>query len=145
MRNAPYCDDYEALLDKMETINEVMLPPLPRAEVEKTARSVWDYERSGRNLVGSGRFLLVRHSIQDLLCDDPIAFTVFLWLMRLHGGHGVFTLANESRDKLPAKLTRKRFAAARSKFEELGLIKMIRPPSSGGGPAQYVWGKGGRN
>ena len=52
LKHAPACDDFDALLDVAQTINEDCTPPLPGAEVEKTARSAWKYQRERRNWAG---------------------------------------------------------------------------------------------
>jgi hypothetical protein len=52
LRQAPHVDDLDALLDVVRTRNMDCLPPIPDAEVVKTATSAWRYEITGSNWVG---------------------------------------------------------------------------------------------
>ena len=49
------CNTFDALVNKLRWINESCDPPLPGADVVKTACSAWHYEQANRNFVGRGK------------------------------------------------------------------------------------------
>ena len=52
MHQVRSCDSEAALLDVAQTFGAACEPPLPEAEVERTALKAWDYEARGKNWIG---------------------------------------------------------------------------------------------
>jgi hypothetical protein len=52
MREAHHVDDFEQLLDRVETLNQEYLEPMQQAEVTKVAESAWKYTERGENRFG---------------------------------------------------------------------------------------------
>ena len=96
LRNAPHCDDFDAIRDVAFTINGDCVPPLPDAEVLKTARSAWRYEVEDRNWVGrTGRVYLTADEIAKLITyprGSDMAL-LLLTLRRAHWDHEVFAVS----------------------------------------------------
>src|SRR3954447_17926022 len=68
LRQARYCDSLDALRDVAEGLNQDFDPPLPPAEVERVARSAWDYEERDENWAGrEARVSLTRSRHEALL------------------------------------------------------------------------------
>jgi DNA-binding XRE family transcriptional regulator len=68
LHEAKHCDDFDALRDVAERINgENFEAPLPPAEVEKTVRSVWDYEERGENWTGKEPKVSLTRSEHEVL------------------------------------------------------------------------------
>jgi hypothetical protein len=147
MRQAPDCDDFESLLDVARTCNGEFLPPLPDDEVVKTARSVWRYEKDGKNWLGRGRRIIFRHEdIDGLMMENPDAFVLLTTLRRYHWGRP-FVVANGMAKRMPPQgWTVRRLAKARTTLECKGYIVKLRGHSHYA-PAQYGWpfGKTGQN
>jgi hypothetical protein len=55
LEQAAHADDFETLMDVMRTRNMDCTIPLTESELENAARSAWNYERKGRNLVDGVR------------------------------------------------------------------------------------------
>jgi hypothetical protein len=52
MREAHHVDDFEQLLDRVETLNQEYVEPMQQAEVTKIAKSAWGYTERGENRFG---------------------------------------------------------------------------------------------
>jgi hypothetical protein len=93
-----------ALLDELESANDRFDPPLPQAEVERIARSVWKYEREGGNFVGSrGYGYYASFEALDLLVARPHgsdAYVLGHLLMRHHWREAQFPASPEAMAKL---------------------------------------------
>jgi DNA-binding XRE family transcriptional regulator len=86
LRQAPYCDTLDDLLDVAFTINDSSLEqPLPPAEVAKTASSAWGYEQRRENWVGREARAVIDRSTFEILQQNPDAFVLFT---KLHLEHG---------------------------------------------------------
>ena len=135
-----HSDSYDTLLDVMRTQNMDCEPPLRDDVIIATAKSAWQYEQEGRNLVGRGRAVVTPHSLVDaLIGQSQDAFVLFSLLQRHHWGRSL-VLANAMADQLG--WTRKRFAATRTLLESLGFIRLVAPASFRS-PALYclaAWG-----
>jgi hypothetical protein len=93
LHQAPYCDDFDALLDVAGTINDDCDPPLPDPEVVKTAASAWRYEIEGHNWAGrSARVHLSADEIANLSAHPHGSDMALLLLVlrRSHWGHSSF-------------------------------------------------------
>jgi hypothetical protein len=146
MPQARHCDDFAALLDVAETANGGYLPPLPEAEVLKTARSAWGYTERGENWFGRDKYAVATHEeIDELLIGHPDAFALLMLLRRRHWGRD-FVLANAMAEGMPGGgWTRKRFAAARRDLEAAGKIELIQAAGKHHGPARYRLSGAGRS
>ena len=77
------CETQAELALKVDLTNEAECdPPLPMHEVERIAASAWQYQVTGQNRVGRGRYILTPEARFELLMDKPDAF-VFDTRMRL--------------------------------------------------------------
>jgi len=121
-----HVDNLDALLDVVRTRNLGCDVPLPDTEVERIVKSSWRYEQEGRNLMGRGAAVVTEHRVIDALAiaSDPDAAFLFLILRRHHWGRH-FVVANAMADGL--RWNRKRFAAARTRLVELGLLREVQP------------------
>ena len=90
MATAPRIDGYDALLAEGRRFNGRMLqPPLSNAEVEKTARKVWEYEEDGRNWIGHGQGgVMVPAAVADDLLGRPHGEDALALLVKLKRSHG---------------------------------------------------------
>lgn len=82
LRHAPYCDDFDALLDVAQSFNlDSCDPPESDAKVVNTAKSVWKLQLEGRNWCGRPR-LDVPTSAYDCLEANDDALRLYLHLRR---------------------------------------------------------------
>ncbi len=72
-RIARACDTLDDLLDVAWTFNNTFVPPLPDAQVVRTARSAWRYEAEDLNwLGGPARAVFTDHDINRTVpAQDP--------------------------------------------------------------------------
>jgi hypothetical protein len=88
LREVRHCDDFDALLDVLRTINMECIPTMSDAEVVKTAKSVWRYETTGTNWVGrKARASMDRDEILAF-SRDPDAALLLNLLKVSHPGIG---------------------------------------------------------
>ena len=140
MRQAHYCDTFDALLDVARTFNDqANMPPLSDAEVVKIATSAWRYTERNENWFGFGRRVAFPHATVDrLAAQDPYALALLSVLKRLHGGRDHFILAKETAHKLGWSLPA--FKAARKRLEVEGEIRCISRGGRGAhDPPRYTW------
>ncbi len=138
MKQARHCDDLDALRDVAQTLNAEFEPPLPDAEVVRTASSAWNYTLRGSNWFGRGAFVVTAHDeIDRLLEANPDALILLMYLRRHHWARE-FVVANGLAEHMPGgRWTLKRLAAARKLLIEHETIIEVRPASSHHGPALY--------
>jgi hypothetical protein len=138
LEQAVHADDFETLMDVMRTRNMDCTIPLPESELENAARSAWQYEREGRNLVGRGKAVVISHSIIDrVMAHSPDAFVLLTILKRHHWGRD-FVLANAMAAAIGWRLSRWR--SARNILVRLGLIACIHEGGLGpSDPPIYAW------
>ena len=88
LKQAPFCDDYEALLDVARTHNDFHFEaPLPDTEVTDVAQRVWRYEIEGRNWSGkSPRTILSREELHVFARHKNGGDALLLWA-ELAGQH----------------------------------------------------------
>ena len=87
LEQASNVDDFNGLLDVVETRNMECDPPLSGTKVIRAARSAWRYEQEGRNLMKRGRAVVIAHDVVDgLMHEDPDAFLLLIHLRRRHWG-----------------------------------------------------------
>jgi Bifunctional DNA primase/polymerase, N-terminal/Primase C terminal 1 (PriCT-1) len=140
MRQAPHCDDLDALLDVARTYAEDrFVPPLSESEIARTAASVWSYERRGLNMFGRGRAVMVGHDLIDQI-RDPDAMFLYLTLCRHHSDRVEFVLANAMAQTMGWRLSR--FRNARDRLVDEGIIICIHAGGRGpNDPPRYRWAK----
>jgi hypothetical protein len=137
MRSARRCDDLESLLDVARTHNQEFLPPLPEAEVMKTAISAWGYTERGENRFGSHGAWLPLDEVNRLV-SDPDVLALVCWLRANNRPDAQFWVADGLKDQLGWSLHQLR--EARRRAVEYGEIKLVRSHCPGK-PAVYVFGK----
>jgi Bifunctional DNA primase/polymerase, N-terminal/Primase C terminal 1 (PriCT-1) len=104
LRNAPFCDNFEGLLDVAETINENACDPrLRQFEVKKIARSVWRYQAEGRNWVGQPARAIIANEVRQALLTEKYgadALVLLVVLQQSHGGrNGPFAISAKAMAK----------------------------------------------
>jgi DNA-binding XRE family transcriptional regulator len=126
MGHAPHCDDYEALLDVGLTFGEHDCDPaLPRAEINKTANSVWKMQEDGR-LWAKGaepRLLVLRTTIDTLAADT---LQLLLKLQLSHFDRPRFALAPKAmaEKQVISGWSHQRYRAARVELLDKGYLKL---------------------
>jgi hypothetical protein len=136
MQTARYCDDVNALIDVAHTRNAEYVPPLPDNEVEKIAKSAWDYTERGNNRFGQTGVWFSSGEVNSFITTDQDAFLLLSYLKSNNGPNRTFIAANWLADTLG--WTRKRFAGARNRLE-CSHLEIVRRPSKCNGPALYRW------
>ena len=128
LRNAPNCDDFDALLECVRWDNECCEPPLADTEVVKIAQSAWRYQTEGRNWVGSEARAQITASELDALSADA----AFL-LMKYRVAHGCreedFAVANAMAGTLGWTLPR--FHKANHELREKRFMKLTHEGGKG--------------
>lgn len=143
MRSARHCDDFDAALDVARTCNDQFSPPLPDYEVIKIVRSAWTYTELGENRFGQHGVFFTTGEVNQLLAADPDVLMLKLVLKANNGPDREFMIANGMCERM--RWGRKRFARARLRLEQQGVIVQVRPPTTENGPALYRWRRGGQN
>ncbi len=112
LRQAPYVDDREALLDVVRTENEFSCEPqLPDEEVQRLVRSAWRYQTEGRNFLARAKAVHATFDeLEGLVGKNPAALALLLILRRFHRDLP-FALGKAMAIKM--KWTVRRFKAAR--------------------------------
>jgi hypothetical protein len=139
MRAARDCPNVEELMGfAMQANREIFYEPLPDEEVLCIVTSAWMKEQRGENWFGRGGRIIIPHGqIDELLSTNPDAFILLMILRRNHWGREFFC-ANAMAETMPGGgWPVKRLSAARRKLEEIGELRVIRPPSAKHGPAVY--------
>lgn len=135
LRVARACDDFDALLDVAQTLNEANLPPLSDNEVVKIAKSAWSYEEAGTNWSGKGARTVVTASHLDTLITNTDGLVLWLVLRMNHGARvepfAVSPKAMAEANVIPG-WGPKRYAGARNWLVSQGFLVVIY--RGGGGP-----------
>lgn len=138
LRQAPSCDDFDALLDVARTANDSWHDPLSDNEVIKTARSAWAMQVEGRNWVGQRARVVV--PLEDIEAFGGNGDAFLLWTM-LRGQHqhrdgGEFILAKSTSQVFG--WTVPKFKRARGTLVEMGLLERTHEGGAGvGDPARF--------
>ena len=136
LRQAPYCDDIEALRDVAFTVNEHDFDePLPSVEVEKTLRSAWQYEIAGHNWVGrTGGMIQISGHELDILAPFPDAFVFFAFLRCRHGRSelpfAISPKAMADAQSVPRWTDHRRYRRARDRLVELDFLERVHEGGS---------------
>jgi len=111
------------------------MPPLPAGEVMEVARWVWLNTESGGNWNGRRMLALDADEALRMIEADPDACLVLSFAKATNRPSRDFMLHNGLAEQVG--MSRKRFAAARTRLEVAGEIIMVRPPADGTGPPLY--------
>jgi hypothetical protein len=147
---AQFCDDLDQLTDvgitfANERLDRVTGHPFTDDEIERQARSVWDWTQeriaAGQYFVGQGQRLIIAHEALDrIMALGADALMLFMHLKRRSAFRGELIVANETRNAMPdGEWSLRRFRAARETLISAGVLKETRPASTWGGPATYAW------
>ena len=124
MRQVRACDTLDDLVDVGRTFNTTCIPPLPDAEVVRTARSAWNYEAKDKNWVGGPARAVFK--VQDInrLVAKPDAFAFLAKLKVIHGARrepfALDARAMHLLNKVMPEWSRNRYMAATNWLVESG-------------------------
>ncbi len=125
-RQAPHCDDFDALLDCVATANDQSCEvPLGDAEIVKIAKSAWKYQQQGRNFAGTGGVVVLENREVDALVGQPDALALMMLIRRHHNRGTAFALAKAMASSTALEWTLPRFKRARSFLLESGFIVCV--------------------
>ncbi len=129
LRQVRHCDDLDCLLDVAGTINSDFVPPLPDAEVTKTAASVWKTETEGRNWAGRKEAMVMTTATElQILKQNPDAYLLRSILQCSHGASdlpfAVSPKAMADADLIPG-WGRKRYETARDWLVANGFLVVV--------------------
>lgn len=88
LKQAPACDDWDAFLDVVQTINRSLAIPLHESEVVRSAASAWQYQTTGRNWVGGEARGVLGRSELDLLMRERGGPDALAMICRIRMDHG---------------------------------------------------------
>lgn len=159
LRQAPYCDSLDALLDVAFTVDDSSLEePLPPAEVAKTASSAWDYERRGENWVGREAKAVVNRSTFETFQQNPDAYVLWTKLVMEHGARKeAFAMppaAMAKNEVIAGWRDKRRYRKARDWLVEEGFLEQLHTGGRAAGdphlfrlstPSTVVESRGARN
>lgn len=139
LREAPYCDDFDMLLDVARTINmQCCTPPLDDAQVIGKARSAWKYETTGNNWVGRKARASTDRDELLAFAHDPEAHMVLKLLECSHPRPGTIFAIDQIKTAKLFAWDRKR---VRGRLETLISMKWLKRVHQGrgiGDPHLYV-------
>jgi hypothetical protein len=140
MREAPYCDSYEQMLDRARTLNENFGEPMEVSEVIKCATSAWGKTNQGENWFGRGNYGSRLSAVEvDQLVSDPYTLTLLNWLKAHHGPNNTFMVADGLVHEHLKGWPRRQLSQSRRKLMDMGYLTVVRANSQRG-PALYCWG-----
>jgi hypothetical protein len=135
-------------VDRLRWINESCDPPLPDADVVKTACSAWGYEQEDRNFVGRGKLLTTPDAMFKALISLPRgvdALALHLLLRSTHKAGAQFAVSSKAmaRDRTLPGWSHVRIRKARNNLVDRGFLKRVSRGGSGpGDPAQFCFAEG---
>jgi hypothetical protein len=135
MREAHHVDNYEQLLDRVETLNQEYVEPMQQAEVTKIAKSAWGITERGDNRFGQHGSWSPVDEINRFR-EDQNAFWLLSFLRADNHPDSTFMVANGLAEAFG--WTRNRLAAARESIIRQGYIRRLRHASNNS-PALYRW------
>jgi hypothetical protein len=136
MREAHHVDDYEQLLDRVETLNQEYVEPMQQAEVTKIAKSAWGYTERGENRFVQYGVWFATPEANELIETAPREFILLSYLRANNGPDSTFMVANGLAEKFGWK--RHTLAAARESLIGRGYLKPVRQASQHM-PGLYRW------
>jgi hypothetical protein len=135
MREAHHVDDFEQLLDRVETLNQEYLEPMQQAEVQKIATSAWGYTERGENRFGRHGAWFPEEEV-DLLIAEQDAFILLAYLRAKQGPDSTFMIANGLSRTFG--WGRQRLSSARELLIRRGYVRRLRSATYNE-PALYRW------
>jgi len=127
MRTAKSCGNLDTLIDAARGFNAKCVPVLTDEEVVKTAISAWGYEERDLNMFGGHGAVISAALCNDLIDGGDNGQDAMILLLFLRGNNlpwANFMVTNTLAQKFG--WTEKRFAAARRRLIELGLLKQTK-------------------
>jgi hypothetical protein len=121
MREAHHVDDFEQLLDRVETLNQEYLEPMQQAEVSKIATSAWGYTERGENLFGQTGVRFPTWEVNELITSSVDDFVLLSYLRANQGPDATFWIANGLAETFG--WSRQRLAAARVSIIQRGYVR----------------------
>ena len=148
LREAPHCDSLDDLLDTARTrADELVTVRLTDSEVVSCAKSAWNYQVEGKNLVGrQARHFITRSLWREVLehssngSDALALYNLLVMEHALRVGRGeTFVLVVKGMVKAETipHWGVKRYRAAIRDLLELNLISMVHRGRGPGNPSQY--------
>lgn len=140
---ASACVSLPDLITEAHTINAQFQPPLPSAEAEKVAASVWRMKTEDRIILpGQQRILMLPGELEGLGAD---AFYFAAWIKRWHGAKagGAFALSPKAMERsrvLPSWGRRRYENAIRCLLGAGFLVRLHKGGSKKGDVAQFAMG-----
>ena len=131
MAHARHCDDIAALIDAAATWVSAFPDPLSAKEIERCAKSAWNYESSGRNYLGLKKPQLTEGDLtMDTLIDHPEAFALHKLFQRWHGRRSSFAIAPRAMSEAGnPPWPRRRIELARDILLERGYLEELAAPA----------------
>jgi hypothetical protein len=140
---------HEAFLIELRKANaEINQPPLPDAEVERTAARVWQYKLEGRLfLSGRQRIILDGDTMKPLIAAGDLDAIALLLCLRQTHGHTAGQFAAAPKAMASARVIgswdHHRYRSTLRRLCESGLLERVYGGGKGpGDPAQYRFAKG---
>jgi hypothetical protein len=136
MKEAHQVDDFEQLLDRVETLNQEYSEPMQQAEVTKIAKSAWGYTERGENRFGQHGVWFPTNEANELIESSIDDFVLLSYLRANQGPDATFWIANGLAETFG--WSRPRLAAARESIIQRGYVWRLRAASNNQ-PALYRW------
>lgn len=141
--HAEGCESLSELTMEAHAINAQFSPPMPRAEAEKTAGSVWRMKSEGRIILPGQQRIIMLPGEQDELGSDAYYFLAMV--KRRHGAKGgrPFALSPKAMQKAEVltRWGRKRYAMAIGALLHAGyLVREHKGGAKKGDPSLYRMG-----
>jgi hypothetical protein len=136
MREAHHVDDFERLLDRVETLNQEYEEPMEAAEVLKIAKSAWQKTEAGDNRFGRTGVWFPTGEANELIVKYPDEHRLLSYLLANNHPDSAFMVANGLANVFGWGYPRLR--AARSSIIEMGYLRRLRHATNNS-PALYRW------
>jgi hypothetical protein len=146
-KQAPYCDVFKDLADVAQTFNMHCQPPLPDAQVLKTARSVWGYHERGELWTPGGppRVKLTggEHGELTKLYANPDALALYCKLQESHAARekpfAISPRAMHNANVITGFGSERRYRIARKWLLDNELIICVHHGGRGNGDPSLFW------
>jgi hypothetical protein len=136
MREAHHVDDFEQLLDRVETLNQEYVEPMPQCEVQKIANSAWGKTEAGDNWFGQTGVRFLTWEVNELIESSPDDYLLLSYLRANQKPDSTFWIANGLAETFG--WSRQRLAATRESIIRRGYVYRLRHASNNL-PALYRW------
>jgi hypothetical protein len=136
MREAYHVDDFQQLLDRVETLNQEYAEPMQRAEVTKIAVSAWQKTELGDNWFGQFGVRFPTWEVNELIKTSPDDYLLLSYLRANNKPDATFWVTNGMAETFG--WSRQRLAAARRSLLRRGYFWRLRHATNNE-PALYRW------